>query len=541
MAVFSSKPAAWDAEALPRPWGADRESIFEYISERLRGEDALEGGIADLPDEEVMAERDNSGLRWVAGAQDGVAVRHMSPGQAENSAALAFDLLARLVANPAPEDMERFYELFNDAEVLRFIDPFLQKIGAVENLDFERVYEFGVWLAKNAPDRGPVKAGMAIAGIFPRGMAHDMFRVLGRHEEFTLYAAVGMMNTSENPERDLWDLARHVRGWGRIHLIRHLAATEDEDIRRWMLEEGYRNEVMNEYTAYICAQTGGLRAALTDDDVNDAVLAGAGEILRALINGGVAEDIENYEDAPQVMKRYLKLAAGRALPLSQYMCISAMDSFLNETPVNKRERHYAGWPQVLREALAQETDALLTDPRWRKMAQEGLESDDVAVFRVASEAAAEMGLDPWPHHFTRQEKDVSDEWYFLMRTDDSERLDRALELAAKQLPLEDIASGPEDTAGLGMAYRAHCSLDFILQGLDGEGRSDKGWDFIRAGLKSPVVRNRVSALKLVERRGGETWPDDMGALLRQALEDEPVDEVAEALSAVLAAEAPSAA
>jgi len=57
-------------------------------------------------------------------------------------------------------------------------------------------------------------------------------------------------------------MAKHVTGWGRVHLVERLAKTEDAEIKEWLLREGFRNSVMYEYLAYIAATTGGLNDAL---------------------------------------------------------------------------------------------------------------------------------------------------------------------------------------------------------------------------------------------------------------------------------------
>jgi len=78
----------------------------------------------------------------------------------------------------------------------------------------------------------------------------------------TLFPAVPIQNLSPTYERDLWELAKTVEGWGRIHLVERLAHAEDHEIRAWLLREGFRNAVMGEYVACICARAGRLHEAL---------------------------------------------------------------------------------------------------------------------------------------------------------------------------------------------------------------------------------------------------------------------------------------
>jgi hypothetical protein len=81
-----------------------------------------------------------------------------------------------------------------------------------------------------------------------------------------------------NSERQLWELAKSVDGWGRIACVERLSKTTDPEIRDWILRTGYRNSIMTEYLAYIAATTGGLVAALRGADVDRDLLTAAGMI-----------------------------------------------------------------------------------------------------------------------------------------------------------------------------------------------------------------------------------------------------------------------
>ena len=65
----------------------------------------------------------------------------------------------------------------------------------------------------------------------------------------------------------IWKLAKAVHGWGRIHAVNYLAdLTITPEIKDWMLREGFRNRVLNEYLAYSCATAGELKQALCRSD-----------------------------------------------------------------------------------------------------------------------------------------------------------------------------------------------------------------------------------------------------------------------------------
>src|SRR6516225_10111196 len=170
-----------------------------------------------------------------------------------------------------------------------------------------------------SPDREPVKFGIAILGLFRVPEDQELFQTLGRHDEFTLFCAVALANAAENSEESLWTLARNVCGWGRIHVVERLARTANPAIKGWLLREGFRNSVMYEYLAGICARGGGLLAALSEPHVDRELLTSAGEMIRALISGGPAEGIDDYEDARPVIESYLGHMASSAETVEDFL------------------------------------------------------------------------------------------------------------------------------------------------------------------------------------------------------------------------------
>lgn len=119
-----------------------------------------------------------------------------------------------------------------------------------------------------------------------------------------------MMSTQPDRERAVFDVARRVTGWGRIHAVEQLASTADPEIQAWLLRDGFRNDVMYEYLACIAATTGCLYEALLDPAADQELVTSAGEILATLsFLGGPAKDMRHYPDAVPAMHRFAELAA----------------------------------------------------------------------------------------------------------------------------------------------------------------------------------------------------------------------------------------
>lgn len=79
----------------------------------------------------------------------------------------------------------------------------------------------------------------------------------------------------------MWEAARHVSGWGRIHAVAQLEPSSDA-IRRWLLLEGWHNDVMPEYSALTCVEKSGLAEVLHSGAQNHAEFTAAGALLPRL-------------------------------------------------------------------------------------------------------------------------------------------------------------------------------------------------------------------------------------------------------------------
>ncbi len=519
----------WNMYDVDPPWWGDRPSLFRHIQAHIRpGESDLVEDGETLPDEERA--RGESSIGWVPGAMDGV----FGPAEdAERAVDEIVRALRELTDEASTERAARLYALLAEHNTRDYVDPLLE-IVREDGVDPHRLHAIARWLATEAPDREPVKAGIALLGLFHVSEDREVLLTLGHHEEFTLYSAVALLNTEDDPERQLYNLARQVSGWGRIQIVERLAGTQDEEIKAWMVREGYQNSIMYEYTAQVCATTGDLLGALSSPDPDDALLKGAADILSTLIDGrgGPAEGIGEYEDGAEATELFLKHLRDRQVDFEQLVAVDAIKRFLEEEEGEVRDPAL-GWPQR-RDFLLEHVDAILSRPGWERQVRRGLASTDEREFHNAAQAARVIGIDTWDAYFERLKRGEGDYWYFVMQTGDPERIDRVVALAEERLPLEQIATGPADELGLGPGFEHHSALDMVLQDL--ERFPSKRWPLIRAGLRSPVVRNRNMAVRALAGWGREAWPEGAERLLRDALENEPRDDTGDYMRKALAGE-----
>jgi hypothetical protein len=522
------KQPPWDLGTVSPPWG-DRPSIYGYIAAHIQAGHSFSGAEERLPDEAEAAEK--VGVRWASGALDGVFGHHGGADETESAAEAIVAELQALTEKATKDRAKRLYSLLSTSSTIDHVDALLSMVTQSAKLQTDRVRAVARWLAIGAPDREPVKTALAILGVVSHGEDRELLTTLGRHEEFTLYSVVALQHSEAQPEPLLWELAQHVTGWGRIQIIERLASTNDERIRAWLLRTGYRNDIMDEYTALICARTGNLVQALRQQRADASLLTGAGAILAALIRGGPAEGIEAYADGPEAIEHYLRHLRSREADLEDFNVVMTIERFLEED--RSRTGDFAADWQQRASAIGDHIRAIKDRPDWHHKIQQGLTSDDRLLFWNAAEAAKAFGIDTWDVYFHRLQRGEED-WYFVMQTNDPHRVDRVVELAESRLPLDEIASGASDELGLGPEFKFHSALDFVLQDL--RRFPGRGWRLIRAGLQSPVTRNRNMAVRALAVWDRQAWPPETELLLRQAVKAEPNEDTRRDMQKILAGE-----
>lgn len=502
-------------------------SIYEHLLAHRDAAGRLDGEGARLPDED---DGPKSGLRWVAGGLDGTFSHHTRGGHDRDgrSGPIAA-LVAKAARKPSKKNLGRLYEAVADDGVLNYLDPMIDELVERYQPGAEEVYEVGRWLATTATVRGAVKVGIALVGAAgPYRTTSDddvaMLRVLGAHEELTLYAAVALGHCLENPERELWALAQTVDGWGRVHCVERLAQTEDEAIKAWMLREGYRNSVTVEYLAWTAATTGGLLEALRGDGVDRQLLTAAGEILGtlagAVIHGGPGEDMDDYADGAAAVEAYLGHMRQRAETIQDFSDVAAVRDFLTHEAMDWEARVAAGWTTSRREAFEACCAEILGRDEWHDRITVGLLSDDEAEFRRAEHAARQRGMDTYDALIDRIRRDPYGSWWFMAWNQASDgRAGQLADLAGELLPLDDIVGELADEMGAGPGWEPHRALDWTLQAL--HGHPGVGGDLLLVGLRCPVTRNRNMALRALTEWPRSTWPEGAAELARHLASADP--------------------
>ena len=278
--------------------------------ERIR-EAAADGA---LPEDFRMAKAPEGGLSFADGALDGITLYHRAPGHELSEAQKA--LIARAIQQISDGD-------FYDAE--ETVWQIAGEIGALDahgdlqrcicenaqSLQLGNIVNFAFALATQSPNPAVVKLVLSMLSPFSLGEdGKEVIRTLGLSDEFTLFAAINMQSW-DNSNNEWFNLARRVRGWGRIHLIDRLQP-QTEEIRRWLLVEGVHNTVMPAYSALDCWMKADVPAVLKGVPDKQA-LNGVRDILLGLLDEGPVRGISAIEDAEAHILAFLEREGATAL------------------------------------------------------------------------------------------------------------------------------------------------------------------------------------------------------------------------------------
>ena len=518
------------------PW--DRKpSIFEHLAAHHNhdGPGLLPGG-AELPDEALRHTAD--AVQWAPGAMDGVLTHHCAGQEESGQVEELFQLCRDYWESPTVGHKVALYERLVDHGVVGMLDPLIEKLSQCESINHDRLYDVARSFALEAPDREPVKFGAALLGLYGQPDDLPMFRILGRHDELTLFCAVALANTAEDGELEMWSLAQNVFGWGRIHIVERLADTEAPNIQNWLLREGYRNEVMYEYLAYTCATAGKLLKQLEASAIDNELFVAAGELLRAMRVGGPAESLEDYDDGAAAADRYLCHASGRPLQIDTLLTVRFLREFLEDEHVDWNRLADMGWTDRRRRDMALACGKLLAQPGWRDLVHQALRAAEGPELLQAQQAAETLRLDIWPllRQRVADEPQRSLHWQLAAQCCPPHEIDGLIALAQQALPLETLtlAHRPEaidNPLGLGPDWEWHRCLAGLLQAL--ARHPGKGLGLIAAGLADALPRNRHLALQALFQWDAEAWTPELVETLRLAADAEPDGGIREQLSQLL--------
>ena len=264
-------------------------------------------------------ETDDASLKWAMGALDGMSIYHMPSNDMDDT---DIEEMAKALKSATSDDFEKtdelFYEWTKKNRAIETIDVFEGYVmDHQDELNAGSMYKTAVYLISSSTHIECVKIGMELLELISVGdeKVKEMIRTLGLCDEFTVFAAYDM-NKWDNGNNEIFDMAKKVHGWGRIHCVELLQPDSDE-IKHWLLTEGTINNVMNTYSSLTCFEKSGAHEVLFGTPTYEEY-HGISTIIEGLIDQGPVRGISGIDDARDVLMRFLEISEYYDLSVSDY-------------------------------------------------------------------------------------------------------------------------------------------------------------------------------------------------------------------------------
>ncbi|NNG27786.1 MAG: hypothetical protein HKM87_09695, partial [Ignavibacteriaceae bacterium] len=202
------------------------DSILEFLLQNIDNKGTLKECAQTLPDEKKSEDE----IKFVPGLMDAM----LSVDDSEESKTRIKKLteLIRKVSKYGDEQSKSdFYrEITENQGVIGIIDEFLQKLVQLSLPVKPYLFKYANNLATKTNNRNSVKFGIAIIGLCQNKKPIENLKILGLHEEFTVFSTIALSYLSNNLIQDLWQLAKKVNGWGKIQIVDRLAEMDLPDV-----------------------------------------------------------------------------------------------------------------------------------------------------------------------------------------------------------------------------------------------------------------------------------------------------------------------
>lgn len=289
------------------------ESIFGFLKKILDEQGYVKDGCVSLPDMGDMTLSEND--VWIPGAYEGILLR--SDFAIRQYSIVNFHIsrvIKRHMNNPNEKNFEKMCRTLSKYSAISIVDPVMSFLSTS---DKDKMRNTALDIIHKTDKREVLKMGIALLGQSGKEEDAEILRVLGSHEEFTLYAVVAAKNILEDANSFILNLLEHLNGWGKISAVYELDYNREES-RFYVLTKGCRNSIGLSYLSNVCAIKGkmadALEKALEDDENINELYLGACDIFSGLLEMHPQNDtISEYPDAERAAKAFYRITAEKEL------------------------------------------------------------------------------------------------------------------------------------------------------------------------------------------------------------------------------------
>ena len=296
-------------------------SIYELIKNSIQNN-------GELPEDFKLPPKDPNGVPWADGAMDGVFVYHTVRNE-EN-----IDALKNIVFQISEgkfEEAQTNLDKLDFSMISRRYSLLNWIIQEEEKINLNNLYEFATLQLTTSKNIELIKFCLSVLTIVNIETDKDTIekvKILALSDEFTLYC-LNIFVKLENSNEEIFEIAKKVKGWGRIYSIEYLQATNNK-IKEWMLEEGCHNYVLPAYTAYTCAEKINLIEILNQDKISNKKFNDISYLMNALLDESAITGISALEDRELLIERYLEKAKTLSSTEEDYEVVRLIKEYVED-------------------------------------------------------------------------------------------------------------------------------------------------------------------------------------------------------------------
>ena len=470
-------------------------SIYELIKNSIQAN-------GELPEDFKLPPKDPNGVPWADGALDGVYIYHLVENEED------IEPLKNIVFQISEG---KFEEAQNNLENLDFFmisrrDPLLNWIiQEQKQINIDNLCEFAISQLSTSKNIEVIKFCLCVLEIIKLETEKDTIekvKILALSDEFTLYC-LNILKNLKNSNEEIFEIAKKVKGWGRIYSVKYLKVTNDE-IKEWILEEGCHNYIIPAYTAYTCAKKINLVEILNEDKISNKKFNDISYLMNALLDEEAITGISNLEDRELLIERYLEKAKTLASTEEDYYAVITLKEYIK----NNKE---------INNELIKICDEILNSENTRNNVKELLKEG------YGYNIAKYLGIDIDKYILEYLQDNPLKNPYIVFNISERKNMEKLVSLIEKKLTLEKLEGAPTDKFySKNEKNKEYIFLDTIIKKLGNLGRTERkfvvsvypveptasmdepenfigiGENLIICALNSPYVDIRYGAVNTLE-------------------------------------------
>ena len=450
------------------------QSLYEKIKQARQAD-------GSLPEEFSLRPMAENGMRFADGAMDGTVRYHLGPMKNPDISGLCRVLTMASAGKFAEASNALLTHFSTGAIMLQVIDPLQEWIyDHTEELSPKQLLRFAQAILRQSPDIESVKFALTLLETMDNELTpefREIIETLAISEEFTLFCLFVIDGWPDGAEV-IFRLAQRLQGWGRIHAVSFLKP-RNEVMRQWLLQVGWRNYVLSDYSAMTCIKRGKLLDQLQEEELSRQAFENARELIGCTLVEGPVPGMGKYKKAGELLEAYIRQAEKLAAEVEDYSSIYDIRAFLAASSLENKE------------SLQAACDRLLESPACTEVTRQAVRQGHGFYFAKA------MGMDYAEAAWQSLQRNFAENYGLIdLLLPEKLYVDEIMALFSDRLPLEDMASGPENELGFGEAFADFGILSYIVQTL--HCLPGKGEKLILAALESPVIGCRNIALNTLD-------------------------------------------